>query len=112
MKTKFQLFFLIGTLFFSSSALAIDSGPRLLQQIGCYTHTNVCFVVVSGTAVGPAECPSNTFVWDSKSANGRETLSLLNAAFHNNKSVQFNLDDQCSLLQNNVPGVAWTNVGQ
>lgn len=110
MKKKLSILASLATLFAGPSAFAINAGSRTIEQIGCHTDGNLCFVLVSGNPAGSPSCFGTTFAWDSKSVNGREVLSLLTAAFHSGKTVRFELGAGCSPLQVDLPTIMWINV--
>lgn len=67
-----------------------------IESIGCHLNDDTCYVIVNGDAVGPSECPSNSIRWKKDSSvSGKETLSLLTAAFMANKRVHFNITNTC-----------------
>ncbi len=75
-------------------ASAADTGPRDILDIGCHLFDNTCYVTVSGDAVGPASCRTNSIRWNSQSSpGGKNALSLLTAAFLAGKKVNFSVPD-------------------
>ncbi|MBR9910450.1 MAG: hypothetical protein GYB33_08895 [Gammaproteobacteria bacterium] len=86
---------LLGALMGSNSVLAAGmSGWSQINKIGCHVNDSTCYMIIS-KAVGPYECASKSLRWDSSSAGGRQTLSLLTEAFMQRKEASFYIPDSC-----------------
>jgi hypothetical protein len=98
-------------LFSTGFTNAESTGKRQIISMGCHTHDATCYVSISGAAVGPQSCSSTSLRWNKdEAASGKETFSLLLAAFAGDKSVSFKVSDQCYVNQNSFPTFRYLSV--
>ncbi len=91
---KFFVFLVASSLLNSANSQGFEL--KEIKSIGCHLNNDTCYVTVSGSAVGSAQCNSKSLRWR-KDANisGKETLSLLTTAFIAGKKVHFNITESC-----------------
>lgn len=81
-------------------AQSISTGSVTITAIGCGMagpgSGSACFVYISGPAVGPSGCTSNSIRWDpTQSPNGQVATAQLTAAYLAGQQVQFVLNNSC-----------------
>lgn len=101
--SKLSLFFVICLPFYVNAQTG-DTGAREITSIGCHKEDNTCYFQISGSTVGPSACNDITLRFNSElDKNGKNTLSLLTAAYFANKKVILNVVDKCYLYQPTFP---------
>ncbi len=95
---------------FPGQALATGTGLRTITGMGCHLHDNTCWVLISGTAVGPTSCRTNTLRFDSSLPNGKNILSMVTGAYLAGRQANFEVvDTACYTPQSGDPTIAWMN---
>ena len=93
MKTLIKSSIFATVLFASTKVLAVNTGPVEINSIGCHLNDGTCYVYITDS-FGPESCHRNSIRWNKDTANsGKETLSMLLAAFAASKKVNFSVSD-------------------
>ncbi|MFY0563292.1 hypothetical protein ACN28E_05565 [Archangium lansingense] len=90
-------------------AQATGTGLRTITNIGCHLNNNTCWVDISGSAVGPANCRATSIRFNITAPNGKNIFSLMTAAFLAGKQVSFELPDTCYVDQPIYPTLTYMN---
>ncbi|WP_338864869.1 hypothetical protein [Myxococcus stipitatus] len=107
---KMVMMSLVVVLGFSGEAAAAPTGLRKILNIGCETARNICWVEVSGAAVGPSACLGTSLRFSPAAPNGKSILSLLTGAFLAGKEVNFEVSTtECFAEQPIFPGIGFIN---
>jgi hypothetical protein len=95
---------------FPLTSIAQSSGPRTITQVGCHRHDHICYIVISGAAVGPEECKSTSIRWNKNDPNGEAIFTLVTSAFYADKQIQFTPSNSCFVSQSNYPTMSYLSV--
>ncbi|WP_342375089.1 hypothetical protein NVS55_27780 [Myxococcus stipitatus] len=107
---KLMMVSVVAVLGFAGEAAATPTGLRKILNMGCETDRNICWVDVSGAAVGPAGCSSTSLRFSPASTNGKSILSLLTGAFLAGKEVNFEVNTTtCFAEQPTFPVIGYIN---
>jgi hypothetical protein len=99
------------TLALPGAALATPTGLRTITDVGCHHNNEVCWVNISGAPVGPAACSNNNIRF-STAQYGKNTLSLLTAAFLAGRQVNIEVQDSaCFAGDLRFPTLNWLGFG-
>lgn len=92
-------------------AMALDSGPRHITGIGCHNGDQTCFINVDGPLTGPAACKHFSIRWNVQTdPGGKNTLSLLTAAYLAGKTINLAIADTCYATQPTYPTFVYVTV--
>ena len=106
-----KLIIALGVLVLSNSALAMSTGWRTIERMGCHNTDGTCYVYISGGSVGHDSCTATSIRWNKEhDANGDATFVLLSAAFMSSKRVDFRLSDNCYTHQAGYPTISYFNI--
>ena len=89
---------LLSTLLFSQFAQAdrLYAGSQTITDLACNHVNSICWVEISGPAVGPEACSNTIIRWAHDSISGQPTLSLLLAAYMAKRTVTVRVSgDSC-----------------
>lgn len=95
-------------------ATPLTTGPRSITSMGCHyggvynsSIATTCYVTISGAAVGPGGCVSNSLRWDVSTVSGKEIFGLLKDALMNGKTANFEVNGSCYENQASYPTFRW-----
>lgn len=109
MKRKMLLSAAVMALALPLPAMATSTGLRNVTDVGCHLGNEVCWVIISGAAVGPlTSCTTNNIRFSTASPNGKNVLSLLTAAFLAGRQVSIEVQDTaCFAGDLRFPTLSW-----
>ena len=81
----------------SQNSMAITvSGWRTIVDMGCHTVDSICFLTLSGAAVGPAQCSQPELRWNQETMpNAKAFFAQMTAAFLAGRQVNIAVHDIC-----------------
>ena len=93
-----------------TASAAESSGPRTIDNMGCDNVDTVCYVYLTGTALGGSlGCASNYVEWDLTDPNGKTSYASLMAAFVAGKQVNI-YTAACFTSRPSFPTLTYFNI--